>query len=133
MTHVQYPHAAALFPSPAFSPVAVVPPNATWVLVGGQNAVSSSGKVVGQGDLQAQAEQVRINVEAALQAGGCSWRDVVKVQVHLMAGEDPRQAFGAFMPALAGRPHPPLVGVFLVAALANPAFLLEVAVDAVRP
>lgn len=117
----------------AFSHVAVIPPGAALVWVGGQNAVDGEGRIVGVDDVAAQARQVKANVEAALAAAGCGWADVVRVQVLLRAGQDPRQAYAPFAPALAERPSPPLVGVAQVAALAHPDFLLEVAVEAVRP
>jgi len=66
-------------------------------------------------------------------AAGCSWDDVVRVQVYLKAGQDPRAAFGQFAPALVSRAVPPLVGVYMVSALAHPDFLLEVSCEAVKP
>lgn len=130
---VQYPQTEALFFNPAFSPVAVIPPGLTQVWVGGQNAVSPQGQIVGVGDLAAQAVQVKANLEAGLAAGGCTWSDVVRVQVVLKADQDPRAAFVVFGPSLRGRSAAPLVGVSLVAALAHPDFLLEVGLEAVRP
>lgn len=133
MPQVQYPAAKGLHRNPAFSHVAVIPPGATMVWVGGQNAVDDAGRIVGVGDLAAQARQVKANVEAALGAAGCGWADVVRVQVLLRAGQDPRQGYAPFVPALSQRVSPPLVVAAQVAALAHPDFLLEVAVEAVLP
>lgn len=130
--NVDFPRSPSLFNSPAYSQVAVVPPGATWVIVGGQNAVDDKGAIVGAGDLTAQARQVRKNLEAALAAAGCDWKNVVRVIVYLKEGTDPRQAFAVFQPALAGRPAPPLVSGVLVSSLARPEFLLEVGLEAVR-
>lgn len=132
MTHVQYLAPAGLHRNAAFSHVAVIPPGAVLVWVGGQNAVNGDGRIVGAGDLGAQARQVKANVESALEAAGCGWGDVVRVQVLLRAGLDPREAYAPFAPAFAQRAAPPLVVVAQVLALAHPDFLLEVAVDAVR-
>jgi hypothetical protein len=44
--------------SPAFSHVAVVPPGATTVYVGGQNAVDAEGTLVGGDDVAARTQQV---------------------------------------------------------------------------
>jgi enamine deaminase RidA (YjgF/YER057c/UK114 family) len=132
MSIVSYPVVPELYRNPAFSHVAVIPAGATMVYVGGQNAVDGSGRIVGTGDLTAQARQVRKNVEAALAAAGCTWQHVVRVIVHLKAGCDPRQGYAVFQDAFAGRAAAPLVGGYLVAALAHPDYLLEVAVEAVK-
>jgi enamine deaminase RidA (YjgF/YER057c/UK114 family) len=133
MAHVEYPAPAGLHRNPAFSHIAVIHPGATLVWVGGQNSVDAEGRIVGVGDLAAQARQVKANVEAALASARCGWADVVRVQVLLRAGQDPRQAYAPFAPALAHRASAPLVVSAQVAALAHPDFLLEVAVEAVRP
>jgi enamine deaminase RidA (YjgF/YER057c/UK114 family) len=54
-----------LFASPAFSQVAIIPPGATTIHVGGQNAVDSSGALVGGDDVAAQTRQVMENMESA--------------------------------------------------------------------
>ncbi len=131
MSTVEYPEVPGLYKSPAFSHVAVIPPSASLVWVGGQNGVGSDGKVV-PGGMAAQAQKVKENLEAALAAAGCGWADVVRVQVFLKQGEDVRAGYGAFQAVFAGR-KPPLVTAALVASLANPEFLLEVSAEAVKP
>lgn len=42
-----------------------------------------SGKVVGEGDITAQTQQVMKNIEAILTEAGASWRRVVKTSVFL--------------------------------------------------
>src|SRR5262245_50622591 len=46
--------------------------------VAGQVAFDSTGKVVGVGDFQAQADQVFANLSRALASVGASFKDVVK-------------------------------------------------------
>jgi hypothetical protein len=58
--------------SPAFSHVAVVPPGATTVYIGGQNAVDGDGTLVGGDDIAAQTQQVMTNLHVALAAAGAS-------------------------------------------------------------
>lgn len=130
--HVEYLTPTGRRPNPAYSAVAVIPPGATLVMVGGQNAIDANGQIVGRDDLEAQSLQVRDNLEAALTAAGCTWADVVRVSVNVKIGSDLRKAFGAFEPVLRGRAAPPLVGVAQVAALARPEFLIEVGLEAVR-
>jgi enamine deaminase RidA (YjgF/YER057c/UK114 family) len=48
-----------------------------WVVVAGQVARDAAGKVVGKGDLKAQIEQVGKNVNACLDAGGATVKDVI--------------------------------------------------------
>ena len=129
---IEYLTPTGQHPNPAYSAVAVIPPGATLVMVGGQNAVNANGEIVGRDDLEAQAHQVRDNLEAALTAAGCTWADVVRVSVSIKAGSDLRAAFAAFQPVLSGRAAPPLVGVAQVAALARPEFLIEVGLEAAR-
>src|SRR4029077_12739652 len=58
--------------------VEVTGPNRT-IDISGQIAYDKDGKVVGAGDMKAQAEQVFKNLEAALTAAGAKFSDVVKM------------------------------------------------------
>ncbi|NJK56464.1 MAG: RidA family protein [Pleurocapsa sp. SU_5_0] len=42
-----------------------------------------SGKIVGEGDITAQTQQVMANLEAILKEAGANWEDVVKTSVFL--------------------------------------------------
>ena len=48
-----------------------------WVVVAGQVARDAAGNVVGKGDLRAQIEQVGKNVNACLDAGRATVKDIV--------------------------------------------------------
>jgi len=74
--------------SPTFSHVAVIPPGATTVLVGGQNAVDADGALVGGDDVAAQTRRAMENVEVALTAAGAGLADVVSWSVLLVQGVD---------------------------------------------
>jgi Endoribonuclease L-PSP len=76
MTQTALLRPEGLVNSPAFSHVAVVPPGATAVYVGGQNAVDGDGKLVGGDDVAAQTEQVMRNLHVALAAAGATFSDV---------------------------------------------------------
>ena len=65
--------------SPAFSHVAVVPPSATTIYIGGQNSVGADGALIGDGDVAAQAVRALQNVKTALAAGGATIDDVVQM------------------------------------------------------
>lgn len=116
---------AGLVHSPAFSHVAVVPPGATTIYVGGQDGVDESGRVVSD-DVVAQAVRAVDNAERALAAVGASLADVVQWTVLFTDGADVRAAYGAIAPRLATGGAPPLVVAAGVAGLAVPGALIEV-------
>jgi reactive intermediate/imine deaminase len=49
------------------------------VYVSGQVPLDTAGELVGAGDFAAQARQVFVNLNAALEAAGVGWSDVVKL------------------------------------------------------
>lgn len=53
------------------------------IYISGQVALDAAGNLVGEGDMQAQTEQVFKNIEAALASVGASFADVVKVTYFL--------------------------------------------------
>ena len=130
---VQHLNPDALHKNPAYSQAVVVMGNVKTVYVGGQNAVDTSGKVVGKGDIKAQTEQVLRNVEIALTAGGAKLEHVVKWSVYIVQGQQLQPGFEAFQRAWGNRPNPPVVTSAFVAGLASPDFLVEIEAIAVVP
>lgn len=119
--------------SPAFSHVAIVPPGAATIYVGGQNGVDESGSVV-SADVAEQAKRAIENASIALEAAGASLADVVQWTVLIDADADLAAAYGAIAPRLATGGAPPLVTAARVAGLGVPGALLEVsAIAAVMP
>jgi enamine deaminase RidA (YjgF/YER057c/UK114 family) len=110
--------------SPAFTHVAVVPPGATTVYVGGQNAVDADGALVGGDDVAAQTQQVMANLHVALAAAGASVQDLVMMTILLVEGADLAAAYPVAAAELAGA-APPVVAVRM-AGLGVPGALLEV-------
>ncbi|MFF2387239.1 RidA family protein [Agromyces sp. NPDC058104] len=123
---------AGLVVSPAFSHVAVVPPGATTIYLGGQNGVDESGAVVSD-DVAAQSVRAVDNAEIALEAAGARLADVVQWTVHIAEGADLGAAYGAIAPRLAGPGAPPLVTAAVVRALGVPGALIEVSAIAALP
>ena len=115
-----------LVQSPAFNHVAVVPPGATTVYVGGQNAVTSDGTLVGEGDVGAQSVRALHNAKTALAAAGASFDDVVQWTVLFVEGADLAAAYGAIASELASE-EPPLVTGARVSGLGVPGALVEIA------
>lgn len=93
------------------------------------------------GDTKGQTIAVLRAIEEQLSGMGLSMKDVVKMQAFLVA--DPakgnRMDFAGFMEGYtqffgtAAQPNLPARSAFQIAALGNPAFLIEIEVVAVRP
>jgi reactive intermediate/imine deaminase len=101
------------------------------VYISGQIALDKDGKIVGEGDMNAQAEQVFKNLQAALAAAGATFKDVVKMNTYttdisqVQAVRDVRaRYFGDVTPAST---------LVQVVHLARPEFMLEIEVVAVVP
>lgn len=55
----------------------------TVVFISGQVAVDAQGKIVGKGDIEAQAVQVFENLKLGLEAAGGSFEDVLKLTIFI--------------------------------------------------
>jgi len=114
-----------LISSPAFSHVAVVPPGATTIYVGGQNAVDADGSLVGEGDVAVQSARALENAKTALAAAGATLDDVVHWTVLFVDGVDLAAAYRAIAAELASN-EPALVTAARVAGLGVPGALIEI-------
>ncbi len=122
-----------LHKNPAYSQVAVIKGNYRTIYIGGQNAVDKDGKLVGKGDMEAQAAQVLENIEIALQGGGGAFENIIKWNVYLLQGQSAEKAFKVFQGSMSKFKKPPLITGIFVAGLANPDYLLEMEAVAVVP
>jgi enamine deaminase RidA (YjgF/YER057c/UK114 family) len=118
--------------NPAFSQAVAVTGNAKTVYIGGQNAVSADGQVVGE-DLATQTEQVFTNLETVLAAAGGTLHDIVKWTIYVVQGQDVAQGFGVFQRRWGTSAKPPAITGVMVAGLANAQFLVEIEAIAVIP
>ena len=73
---------ASLPPPFGYSHVVDVPASRI-VFVSGQVPLDAEGRLVGEGDFEAQVRQVFENLTAALEAADASWADVVKLNYFL--------------------------------------------------
>ena len=126
MTQIQLLRPDGLVMSDAFSHAAVVPPGATTVYVGGQNAVDATGTLVGGDDVASQTRQVMTNLATALAAAGVGIEHLVQVTVLLVDGVDIQAAYGAAAASLGAATTQPLVTAALVSGLGVPGALVEV-------
>jgi enamine deaminase RidA (YjgF/YER057c/UK114 family) len=53
------------------------------IYVSGQVAQGPDGKLVGEGDMKAQAEQVFANIEGVLAVGGATLNDIVRITTYV--------------------------------------------------
>jgi enamine deaminase RidA (YjgF/YER057c/UK114 family) len=109
---------------PGYSHVAEVR-GGRLIYIAGQVALDAQGKLVGKGDLEAQADQVFHNLEAALACVGCTARNVVKFTVFMRDAKDLatyRRARDRFM----GEGPRPASTLVEVSKLASEDFLIEV-------
>jgi enamine deaminase RidA (YjgF/YER057c/UK114 family) len=125
MTEIQLLRPEGLVASPAFSHVAIVPPGATTVYVGGQNALDQNGELVGGADVAAQTRQVMANLATALDAAGTGIEHLVSVSVVLVEGADVQAAYAAAASSLTAK-VPPLVSAAIVSGLGVRGALVEV-------
>jgi enamine deaminase RidA (YjgF/YER057c/UK114 family) len=130
---VQHLNPEELHQNPAFSNVVAVRGPATTVYVGGQNAVTASGEIVGKDDIGAQSEQVYRNLEIALAAAGAGLEHVVKWNLYVVEGQPLEPGYEAFQRTWGSRPNPPVITAAFVSALAHPDFLVELDAIAVVP
>jgi enamine deaminase RidA (YjgF/YER057c/UK114 family) len=123
-----------------------VPAGATTVYLSGMvppvaDTAAPANTVAAYGNTQVQTVSVLKAIEGQLKAIGLTMGDVVKMQVFLVG--DPamegRMDFGGFMKGYSeffgteSQPNLPVRSTMQVAALANPGFLVEIEVTAVRP
>lgn len=109
----------------------VVASGKRMVFVAGQVAVDPQGKVVGRGDLGAQAKQAFRNVVAALKSAGAGPGDVAKITWYVVNySETVRPTIVAARREVFGD-HTPASTLIGVQALASPDYLIEVEAIAV--
>ncbi len=125
MESIQRLRPQGLVSSPAFSHVAIVPPGATTIFVGGQNAVDANGALVGAGDAAVQSARALENAKTALAAAGATVGDVVQWTVLFVDGADLAAGYGAIASELASA-EPALVTAAFVAGLGVPGALVEI-------
>jgi enamine deaminase RidA (YjgF/YER057c/UK114 family) len=121
-----------------FSPATLPPPvgyshiakvnRGTLIYLAGQVSSDASGKLVGEGNFEAQAEQVFRNLKIAVEAAGGTMTDIVKLNVYLVAEVD--QAEVPTLRAIRDRyvnvEKPPVSTLVVVSRLARPGWLVEI-------
>jgi enamine deaminase RidA (YjgF/YER057c/UK114 family) len=99
----------------------------TIAFVSGQVSVNSEGKVVGVGNIQAQAVQVFENLKLALAGVGATFEDVIKFTIFIVGlTPEKRKAVMEVRARYISHKNPPAATMIGVDQLVEPELLVEV-------
>ncbi|MGO9358651.1 MAG: RidA family protein [Xanthobacteraceae bacterium] len=116
-----------LMPPAGYSHIAKVN-SGTIVYLAGQVSGDASGKLIGEGNFEAQVEQVFRNLKIAVEAAGGKMADIVKLNIYLVAEVDAAEVpkLRAIRDRYVNVENPPASTLVVVSRLARPGWLIEI-------
>jgi enamine deaminase RidA (YjgF/YER057c/UK114 family) len=132
MDAVSYLNPTQLHSNPAFTQAVRIPAGHDLIVIGGQNGVDSSGRVVSDG-LAGQARQALSNLQVCLAEANADLDHVVRWSIMIRDGAPLLEGFAAFMEAWGERSNPPAITVAIVTGFAVPGALCEIEALAAVP
>jgi enamine deaminase RidA (YjgF/YER057c/UK114 family) len=111
--------------SPVFSQGIVVPAGMRTLIIGGQNGVDDTGRVVSN-TLAGQTAKAVDNLIKVLEAAGGTLDDLVRVGLYIKGEGDITPGFNEWMKRAGQIKNPPTVTGIRVLGLAHPDFLIEI-------
>jgi Putative translation initiation inhibitor, yjgF family len=124
--NIQHINPDLLMKNPAFSQIVITQGSGRTIYIGGQNAVNANREIIGKGNIQEQTKQVMENIQIALKSCGASFENIVKLNIHIVQGQNAFTAFQTSQQYLGTANAPPAITVLYVSGLANPDFLIEI-------
>jgi enamine deaminase RidA (YjgF/YER057c/UK114 family) len=120
LTHV---NPDTMHTNPAFSQGVLVEGPGSLLVVGGQNGVDATGRIV-SADAGEQCGQALQNVLTVLESVGCTQADVARLAIYLADGVDLTAAYAAAQTVWG--PHPTAITVLFVSHLGPDGALVEI-------
>ena len=119
-----------------FSPATLPPPvgyshiakvsKGTLIYLAGQVSSDASGKLVGEGNFEAQVEQVFGNLKLALEAAGATMANIVKMNLVAEVDQAEVPKLRAIRDRYVDVAKPPASTLVVVTRLARPGWLIEI-------
>ena len=100
--------------------------NRRTIYIGGQNALNENGILIGKNNLSQQTEQVLANIEKLLEKAGAKIENVVKMNIHILHGQNPQDGFQVFQKKWGKSTCFPTVTVLFVSGFVHTDWLLEI-------
>ena len=116
-----------MLPPAGYSHIAKVS-KGTLIYLAGQVSSDASGKLVGEGNFEAQVEQVFGNLKIGVEAAGGTMADIVKLNIYLVAEVDQTEVpkLRAIRDRYVNTAKPPASTLVVVSRLARPGWLVEI-------
>ena len=115
-----------LYASKIFTQSITVSGDVKTIYFGGQNAADETGALVGGNNLELQARQVLRNIALILASESADFSNLIKLNIYLLDGCDPRLGLKVFEEYIHQLPNPPLITVLFVSGFSRHDCLVEI-------